>query len=70
MGAIATGEKAVSFGDHSRFVRRQVRNSLAVKVYIERYAEFGQQAYESFWRVDGNLLKSGTTTPVKYLLQA
>ena len=70
MGAISTGEKAVSFGDHSRFVRRQVRNSLAVKVYIERYAEYGQQGYESFWRVDGNLLKSGSTVPVKYLLQA
>jgi HK97 family phage major capsid protein len=70
MGAIATGEKAVSFGDHSRFVRRQVRNSLAVKVYVERYAEFGQQGYESFVRMDGGLLKSGSAVPVKYLLQA
>ncbi|MGH9516363.1 MAG: phage major capsid protein [Terriglobales bacterium] len=70
MGALSTGAKPISFGDHSRFVRRQVRNSLVVKTYVERYAEFGQIAYEGYVRSDGALLKTSTTNPVKFLTMA
>jgi len=69
MGAISTGAKAVSFGDHSKFIRRQI-GGLVVTTYTERYAEFGEIGYEGFLRTDGGLLKTATTTPVKYLLQA
>ena len=55
MPAMTTGLKPVAFGDLSRFLRREVRNSLMTKVYVERYAEFGQVGYEGFWRVDGLL---------------
>jgi hypothetical protein len=45
-------------------------NSLAVLTFVEKYAEFGQLGYECFVRMDGDLLKSSSTVPVKYLLQA
>jgi HK97 family phage major capsid protein len=70
MGALSTGAKPISFGDHSRFVRRQVRNSLVVKTYVERYAEFGQIGYEGYVRSDGALLKTSTTVPVKFITMA
>jgi HK97 family phage major capsid protein len=67
MQAMTAGLVPLSFGDHSRFVRRTVANSLEVKIYSERYAEYSQVAYEGFWRVDGALLQSSTTAPVKLL---
>jgi HK97 family phage major capsid protein len=70
MGAMTSGEKPVTFGDHSRFIRRQVRNSFAVKTYVERYAEYSQLAYEAFLRVDGDLAKTATSCPVKFLQMA
>ncbi len=64
----------VSFGNHNRFYRRQVRNSLQVRTYVERYAEYGQVAWEVFWRVDGHLMLAPpygsplvSQSPVKYL---
>lgn len=45
---MTTGQKTVAFGDLSRFIRREVANSLSTKVYFERYAEFGQIGYEAF----------------------
>ena len=71
MPAIATTAKTILFGDLSRFIRREVVGSLEVKTLIERYAEFGQVAYEAFWRVDGALAKpANSPVPVKYLAQA
>jgi len=70
MGAMTAGLKSISFGDHSRFVRRQVKNSFIVRTYPERQAEFGRICYEGFLRCDGDLLKTAATSPVKYLQQA
>lgn len=66
--AIASTAKAIAFGDATRFIRRQVRNSLAIKVFSERYAELGQVAYEAYLRVDGKLAKAATSPlPVRLL---
>jgi len=71
MPAMTTGLKSVVFGDLSRFLRREVANSLKVRTYVERYAEVGQVAWEGFWRVDGALAKAANSpVPVKYLIQA
>jgi HK97 family phage major capsid protein len=78
MPAMTTGRKSISFGDHSRFYRRQVQNSLVVNVYSERYAEYGQIAYETMLRVDGALMKAPdlstspavSQSPLKYITQA
>jgi HK97 family phage major capsid protein len=67
MGAMTTALKPISFGDHTRFIRRQVRDSLQVKTYVELYAAAAAIGYEAFLRVDGDLLKSGSNVPVKYL---
>jgi HK97 family phage major capsid protein len=68
MPSIASTAKAIAFGDVSRFIRRQVRNSLLVKTYTERYADRGQVAYEGFLRVDGKLAKSANMpVPIRVL---
>jgi len=54
-------------GDHSRFLRRQVRDSLQVKVLMEKFAQFGQVAYLGFLRIDGALLKGSGPIPVQAL---
>jgi biopolymer transport protein TolQ len=59
-----------AFGDMSRFVRREVQGSVAIRIYVERYAEFGQVAYEGYLRSDGHLLKTSTSVPVKLLVLA
>lgn len=63
MPAIGAGAKCIAFGDLSRFIRRQVRNSMEVKIYRERYAEKAQVAYEMFLRTQGQLAKA-THMPV------
>jgi HK97 family phage major capsid protein len=70
MGAMTAGLKPISFGDHSKFIRRQVRNSFVVKTYVERQAEFGRICFEGFARIDGDLAKGAATSPVKYLQMA
>jgi HK97 family phage major capsid protein len=68
MPNIATTAKPVAFGDLGRFLRREVLNSLSVKSYFERYADFGQLAYEGFWRVDAALAKPAAgPTPVRFV---
>jgi HK97 family phage major capsid protein len=65
IGALA---KVASFGDHTKFVSREVRNSLAVRAYTERYAEFGQVGYEAHWQIQGDLAKSSAgPLPVRLL---
>lgn len=68
MDTIASGKKTVLFGDHSKYVCRQVKD-LSVLRLVERYAEKGQIGFIGFARFDGNLLDAGTH-PVKYLVQA
>ena len=65
---IAGDAKVISFGDHTKFISREVRNSLAVKTYVERYAEYGQVGYEAHWQIQGNLAKSSAgPLPVRLL---
>lgn len=68
MPSIQASAKVIAFGDLSRFIRRQVRNSLTVKTYVERYATSGQIAYEGFIRTDGKLAKAANSPlPVRLL---
>ena len=70
MPAVAAGATAVSFGDHSAFVKRIVRSSLEVITLTQRFAALGQIAYFARWRVDGNLmLNAGGVSPVQGLQQ-
>ena len=65
---VAGDAKVISFGDHTKFISREVRSSLAVKTYIERFAEYGQVAYEGHWQIQGDLAKSGAgPLPVRLL---
>ena len=66
---IAANAQSVTFGDHSKFVRRQVRNSLRIKVLRESYMLYGRYGYLGFLRTDGLLLASSTASPVVYLAQ-
>jgi HK97 family phage major capsid protein len=68
MPAIATAAKVIAYGDLSKFIRRQVRNSLIVNTYVERYAASGQIGYEAFLRTDGKLAKAANSPlPVRLL---
>jgi HK97 family phage major capsid protein len=76
MPDMTASNTAVAFGDLSRFVRREVENSLSLKVFRERYAEYGQVGYQAFWRLDGKLIippPSGSPlvqiSPVRYITQ-
>jgi HK97 family phage major capsid protein len=74
MPAMTANAKAITFGNHARFYRRQVQNALTVRVFSERYITSGQIGYESYLRVDGALMKAAdygspaiSQSPVKYL---
>jgi HK97 family phage major capsid protein len=59
MPQIAIGNNVIAFGDLSKYLVRRVKD-FSVMVLRERYAEFGQQGYLGFARIDGNLLDAGT----------
>ena len=68
MAGIEALAKPIAFGDLSRFIRRQVRNSLTVKTYNEKYATSGQIGWEAFLRVDGKLAKAASApVPIRVL---
>jgi len=67
MPAATAGLQPITMGDHSKFLRRQVRDSLQVKVLVEKYALYGQVAYLGFLRCDGALLKASGPIPVQAL---
>jgi HK97 family phage major capsid protein len=68
MPALGTGNNVIAFGDLSRFIRRQVKNSLTARVYLERYAPNGEIGYEGFLRVDSKLFKTASApVPVRLL---
>ena len=67
LGALTAGSQPVTFGDHSKFVRRQVKNSLSLKVLVELYALYAQVGYEAIWRIQGGLILSGSNIPVAAL---
>jgi HK97 family phage major capsid protein len=62
------GNKAVLFGDLSRYKVRRVK-TMTIQRLVERYAEFGQVGLIAWARYDGNLLTADSSVaPVKYLV--
>lgn len=63
---IGTGNRSVTFGDHSYYKIRLVRQ---IRIYrlTERHRENDQDAYLAFIRADGGLLDAGTN-PVKHIV--
>ena len=57
MPDIGAATTPISFGDHSKVLRREVANSLQVKVLSEKYALNAQQGFIAYWRVDQAFLK-------------
>ena len=71
MPAIGLGNKPIMFGDVGRFIVRVVKNSGRLQANNERFAEYGQVAYEMFMRTNGALAIAGSSdSPVKYLQNA
>lgn len=66
MASIATGNRTVLFGDHSKYVVRKV-NGFQVMTLRERYAERFQVGMVGFKRFDGELINAAA---VKHLVQA
>jgi HK97 family phage major capsid protein len=61
MDSIGAGNKPISFGDHSKLLRREVANSLTVKTLEQRFAEYGQTGWTAMWRCDAGFLKPAPT---------
>jgi HK97 family phage major capsid protein len=66
MAGIEAGEKAILFGDFSKFVVRDVRGFTLLRL-VERYADFHQVGFLAFTRNDSRLLDAGTG-PIKALV--
>lgn len=58
-------DKAILFGDFSKYIIRQVREMRIVRLN-ERYADLDQVAFAIFMRADGTMLNAGTD-PIKHL---
>jgi len=67
MGLLAAVGYPIAYGEFSKFVRRVVAGGVAIKAYPERFAEYGQTAFESFLRTDAALLKTDTSSPIVLL---
>lgn len=68
MPSMATGNKAILFGDLSLYYVRLVRDMRLMRL-AERYAEFHQVGFLAFLRADADLIDAGTG-PVKALAMA
>lgn len=66
MADIATGAKAIAFGDFSKYIIRRVGNPVMLRLN-ERFAESLQTAFLMYQRMDGKLLSSNA---VKVITQA
>jgi HK97 family phage major capsid protein len=66
--SVATGNKTICFGQHSRYKIRRV-NQVRMYRLEERYRDTDQDGFIALVREDGNLLATGTS-PLKYLQQA
>lgn len=66
MASIATGNKSVLFGDHSKFIVRKVLGFQVITLR-ERYAENFQIGMVGFKRFDSELIN---TAAIKHLIQA
>lgn len=67
MASIATTNKAVLFGDCSKYLIRDVLDVQVIRL-VERYADFHQVGFLAFSRHDGDLVNAGTN-PVKVITQ-
>lgn len=68
MDSPGAGKKSVACGNLSRFYFRSVAGSLQLQRLDERYAEFGQCGFQTFWRCHGHLAKSASAPlPVRFL---
>lgn len=65
---LATTNKTVSFGDHSKYMIREA-GTLRLRRFDELYGANDQVGFIAFQRVDGKLLDAGTA-PVKFIQQA
>ncbi len=63
---LATGQKALVFGDFSKYVVRVV-NGIQVIRLVERYAENGMVGYKAWHRIDGHVVNN---TALKYAVCA
>jgi HK97 family phage major capsid protein len=63
---LTVAEKAILFGDFSKYVIRDVADVRLVRM-DERYADLDQVAFVAFMRSDGQLLDAGTD-PVKHFV--
>jgi HK97 family phage major capsid protein len=68
MDSFGAGRKPICYGNLSRFYFRSVAGSLELQRLDERYAEFGQAGFQTFWRCQGRLAKSASAPlPVRFL---
>ena len=67
MGLLAAVGYPIAYGDFSKFVRREVAGSVAIKAFPERNAEHGQNTFESYLRCDGAILQTATAAPIQLL---
>jgi len=61
MPNIGASNTPISFGDHSKVLRREVANSLVVKTLTEKFAPYGQVGWTALWRCDAGFLKPAPT---------
>jgi HK97 family phage major capsid protein len=67
MQDIGHSQKPILFGALDRIIVREVTNSLAIKRFSERYAEFAAVSFEGFWRLDCGLQRTQLSrSPVTY----
>jgi HK97 family phage major capsid protein len=73
MPSIGLSAKSVLFGDLSYLVLRVVKNSVGIRVYKERFADYGQIGFRGFMRAQSALVAESTvqtTFPILYLQNA
>lgn len=68
MASLATGNKTVLYGDFSKYVVREVKDTTLLRL-AERYADQHSVGFLAFMRMDADLLNAGTN-PIKHLIQA
>lgn len=68
MPDIGAGATPIAFGALAYFILRTVPQVTTIQVFTERFAEYGQVAFESRFRCNAGLLAAGgSDAPVKYL---
>lgn len=68
MPSISASATTVVFGDLKKFVVRRVLDMSMIRL-VELYANTGEVGFQSFNRVDSNLVVASSTHPIGYLVQ-